>query len=74
LFIAGTGVYFGFTYQNWPMKEIFFVAREIVSALLYPYKSNKTNDQKSEIFTKIMDVYSYRRTHKPALCGAGVLW
>jgi hypothetical protein len=55
------------------MKEIFFVARDIVSALLYPYKSNKTNDKKSELFTKIMDVYSYRRTHRRALCGAGVL-
>jgi hypothetical protein len=51
LFIAGTGVYFGFKYQHWPMKRTFFVAREIVSAVLYPYNLNKTNAQKLEIFT-----------------------
>jgi hypothetical protein len=34
--------------------------RKVVSGILYPYNSNKTNAQKSEISTKI-DVDSYRR-------------
>jgi hypothetical protein len=34
------------------MKQTFFVAREVVSGVLYPYNSNKTNAQKSEISTK----------------------
>ena len=32
---------------------------KVVSSILYPYNSDKTNAQKSEIFTKI-EVYSYR--------------
>jgi hypothetical protein len=36
LFIAGTGVYFAFRNQHWPMKRTFFVAREIVSGVQYP--------------------------------------
>jgi hypothetical protein len=36
------------------------LTREVVSGVLYPYNSDKTNAQKLEIATKI-DVYSYRR-------------
>jgi hypothetical protein len=43
-----------------------------VSGVLYSYNSEKTNAKKSEISTKI-DVYSYKRAHRHASCGAGVI-
>jgi hypothetical protein len=46
------------------MKGTLFVMRE-VSGILYPYTSDKTDAQKSEISTKI-DVYSYRKAHRCA--------
>jgi hypothetical protein len=42
------------------MNELSFLTRKVVSGILYPYNSDKTDAQKSEISTKI-DVYSYRR-------------
>jgi len=49
-----------------------FLTRKVVCGVLYPYNSNKTNAQKSEMSTKI-DVYSCRRAHRRASCNAGVL-
>jgi hypothetical protein len=37
--------------------------REVVSGVLCPYTSDKTNAQKSDISTNF-DVYSYRRAHR----------
>jgi hypothetical protein len=48
------------------------LTRKVVSAVLYPYNSDKTNAKKSEISTKI-DVYSYRRDHRLASFSAGVI-
>jgi len=48
-----------------------FLTRKVVSGILYPYNSNKSNAQKSEIPTNI-DVYSCRRAHRHASCRAGV--
>jgi hypothetical protein len=48
------------------------LSREVVSGALYPYNSDYTNAQKSEISTKI-DVYSYGRAHRCASCSAGVI-
>jgi len=39
---------------------------------VYPYNSDKTNAQKSEISTKI-DVRSYRSAHRCVSCSAGVI-
>jgi len=36
------------------------MTRKVVSGVVYPYNSDKTNAKKSEISTK-MDVYSYIR-------------
>jgi len=47
------------------------LTRKVVSGVMYPYNSDKTNAQKSEISTKI-DVCSYRRAHRHASCSAGV--
>jgi len=44
----------------------------VVSGELYPYTSDKTNAQKSDISTKI-DVYSYGRAHRSASCSVGVI-
>jgi hypothetical protein len=41
------------------------MTRKVVSGVLYPYNSDKTNAQKSEISTKI-DVYSYTVSFHPA--------
>jgi hypothetical protein len=49
-----------------------YVTREVVSGILYPYNSDKTNVQKSNISTEI-DVYSYRRAHRRASYSAGVI-
>jgi hypothetical protein len=46
---------------------------EVVSGVLYPYNSDKTNTKKSEISKKI-DVYSYRRAYGCASCSAGVIY
>jgi len=48
------------------------LTRKVVSAILYPYNSEKTNAKKSEISTKI-DVYRYRRDHRCASFSAGVI-
>jgi len=54
----------------WSKHSLF--TRKVVGGVLYPYNSDKTNAQKSEICTKI-DVYSYRRAHRRASCSAGVI-
>ena len=48
------------------------MTRKIVSGVLYPYNSEKSNAQKSGIPTNI-DIYSYRRAHRPASCSAGII-
>jgi len=48
------------------------MTRKVVSGILYPYNSDKSNAQKSDIPTNI-DVYSYGRAHRPASCSAGVI-
>jgi len=48
------------------------LTRKVVSGVLYPYNSDKSNAQKSEIPTNI-DVYSYRMAHRPASCSVGVI-
>jgi hypothetical protein len=48
------------------------LVRKVVSDVLYPYNSDKTNAEKSEIPTNI-DVYNYRRAHRPASCSAEVI-
>jgi hypothetical protein len=45
---------------------------EVVNGILYPYNSDKTNTQKSEI-SRIIDVYSYRRAYRRASCSVGVI-
>jgi len=45
------------------------LTRKVVSGVLYPYNSDKTNAEKLEIPTKL-DVYSYRRAHRPASLSA----
>jgi len=45
---------------------------KVVSGVLYPYNSDKSNAEKSEIPTNI-DVYSYRRAHRSASYTAGVI-
>jgi len=47
------------------------LTRKVVSGILYPYNSDKTNAEKSEIPTNI-DVYNYRRAHRPPSCNAGI--
>jgi len=49
------------------------VTRKVVSDILYPYNSEKRTAQKSEIHKNI-NVYSYRRAHRPASCSAGVIY
>jgi hypothetical protein len=72
LIIPCSGVQCGLKYQHWPMKRNLFLTRKVVSGILYPHNSNKSNPQKSKIPTNI-DVYSYRRAHRPASCSAGVI-
>jgi hypothetical protein len=45
---------------------------KVVSGILYPHNSDKTNIKKSEISRKI-DVYSYRRAYRCASCSAGII-
>jgi hypothetical protein len=45
---------------------------KLVSGVLYPYNSDKTNTQKSEI-SRIIDVYSYMRAYRHASCSVGVI-
>jgi ssDNA-binding Zn-finger/Zn-ribbon topoisomerase 1 len=54
------------------MKRTLVVTRKVVSGVLYPYNSDKTNAKKSKISTKL-DVYSHRRAHRLASCSAGVI-
>jgi hypothetical protein len=49
------------------------LTRKVVSGVMYPYNSDKTNAQKLEISIKI-DVYSHRRAHRCASCSVGELW
>ena len=49
-----------------------FLTRKVVSGILYPYNSDKSDAQKLEIPTNI-DVYSYRMAHRCASCSAGVI-
>jgi len=49
--IACSGVHCGLKYQHWPMKQI--LIRKVVSGVLYPYNSDKTIAQKSEISTNL---------------------
>jgi len=51
-------------------KKLFFT-KKVVSGISYPYNSDKSNAQKSEISRKL-NVYSYRRAHRHASCSAGV--
>jgi hypothetical protein len=53
-------------------SEHSLLTRKAVSGILYPYNSDKTNAQKSEISIKI-NVYIYRRTRRHASCSVGVL-
>jgi len=48
------------------------LTRKVVSGILYPYNSYKSNAQKLEVPTNI-DVYSYRMAHRHASCSAGVI-
>jgi len=48
------------------------MTRKVVSGVLHPYNSYKTNAQILEISTKL-DVYSYRRAHRHASYSAGVI-
>ena len=50
----------------------YLLTRKVFSGILYAYSSDRTNVQKSEIFTK-NDVYSYRRANRRASCSAAVL-
>jgi len=47
--------------------------KKVVSDVLHPYNSDKSNAKKSEISINI-DVYGYRRAHRPASCNAGVIF
>jgi len=44
----------------------------VISGILYPYNSDKTNSQKSEVSTK-SNVYSYIIAHRHASCSAGIV-
>jgi len=50
------------------------LTRKVVSGILFPYNSGKSNAEKLEIPINI-DVYSYsyRRAHRPASYSAGVI-
>jgi hypothetical protein len=48
------------------------LTRKVLSDILYPYNSDKTNAQKSEIAIKIY-IYSYRRAHRHAYFRDGVI-
>jgi hypothetical protein len=54
LFIACIEVHCGLKYQHWPMKDTSFLARQVVSGMLYPYNSDKINTKKSETLQKLM--------------------
>jgi hypothetical protein len=53
-------------------SENVFFTRKVVSGVLYPYNSDKSNAQKSEIPTNI-DVYIYRRAYRLASCSVGFI-
>ena len=53
-------------------SENSFLSMKVVSDMLYPYNSDKSNAQKSEIPTTF-NVYSYRKAHVPAPYSAGVI-
>jgi len=46
--------------------------RKVISDIPYPYNSDKSNAEKSEIPTKI-DIYSYRRPDRYASCSDRVI-
>jgi hypothetical protein len=49
-----------------------FLTMKVISGVLYPYNSDKSNAQKSEISRKI-NVYGYRRAYRCASCSVGVI-
>ena len=51
-------------------NKLQLLTRKVVSGILHPYNSDKTNVKKSGISTKI-DISSYRRAHRHASCSAG---
>jgi len=76
LIVAYSGVHCGFT-VGWNINTGLWsknssLTRKVVSGVLYPYKSDKSNAQKLEILTNI-NVYSYGRAHRSASCSAGVI-
>jgi hypothetical protein len=66
------GFTIGWNINTGPQSKLSFLTRKFVIGIMYPYNSNKTNAQKSEISTKI-NVYSYRGAHRRASCSAGVI-
>jgi hypothetical protein len=54
------GVHWGVEISTLAYEMNTLLTREVVSGVLYPCTSDRTNAQKLEISTKI-DVYSYRR-------------
>ena len=72
LFIVRPAVHCGLKYQLWPPNRTRLLPKKVVSCVLYPYNSDKTNPQKSDIYTKI-NVFSHRSVHRCASCSAGVI-
>jgi len=72
LIIVRSGVHCGLKYQHWPMKRKLFLDHKGWQWGMYQYNSDKNNAQKLEIPTNI-NVYSYRRAHRPASCSTGVI-
>ena len=70
LIIALSGVHCWLKYQHWPVKQKLFHDQKGFQWRTVPYNSDKSNAQKLEI-SKIIDVYSYRRAHRPTSCSAG---
>jgi len=62
----------GWNINTGRQSKLSVLTRKVVSGILYPYNSDKTNAKKSEISTKI-DFYSYRRPQRHASCSAGVI-
>jgi len=54
-------------------SENAFLTGKVVSGVLYPYNSEKSDAKKSEISINI-DIYGYRRAHRPASCNAEVIF
>jgi hypothetical protein len=63
----------GWNINTGQWSENAFLTRKVVSGVIYPCNSDKSNAQKLEIPTNI-NVYSYRRAHRPASCSVGVIF